>query len=318
MILITGCAGFIGFSLSLTLLKNKKKILGIDSIDDYYDKSLKKDRLKILKSYKNFNFIKLDLKKFNLLHTKLKKKKIKILVHLAAQPGVRASIKNPINTLNQNLNSFSNIIEIVRIMKIEKFIYASSSSIYGETKKFPFSENDKQNIPASIYGASKLCNEIIAESYVRNFKIKAIGLRFFTVYGPFGRPDMAYFSFMNDLLKNKKIKVFNQGNMFRDFTYIDDIISGIIKLIKLKKKFNHLVINLGKGSPDKLFDLINNLEKFTDKKFKMSLIKGIPNGDIKKTYASTKRAKEIIKWKPKTNLNKGILSFIKWYQNYYE
>lgn len=318
MILITGCAGFVGFHLSLNLLKKKQKILGIDNIDDYYDKNLKYNRLKILKSYKNFNFIKLDLKNFNLLHKKLHKKKIKILVHLAAQPGVRVSIKNPHNTLNQNLISFINIIEIVRIMKIDKFIYASSSSIYGDTKKFPFSENDKQNIPVSVYGATKLCNEIIAESYVRNFKIQAIGLRFFTVYGPFGRPDMAYFSFMNDLFKNRKIKVFNKGKMLRDFTYIDDIIIGIIKLIKLKKKAKHLIINLGKGKPDKLFDLINNLQKLTDKKFKISFIKGVPNGDIKKTYASVKKAKKVIKWKPKINLNKGILSFIRWYQNYYE
>lgn len=318
MILITGCSGFIGYHLALDLLKNKKKILGIDNLDTYYDTNIKKDRLKILKTFKNFQFLKLDLKNYDELHKKLFKKKITTLVHLAAQPGVRISIKKPHNTLSQNLISFSNIIEIARCFKIKRFLYASSSSIYGDAKKFPFSENDKQNSPVSVYGATKLCNEIIAESYVKNFKIKAIGLRFFTVYGPFGRPDMAYYSFMNDLIKNREITVFNEGDMLRDFTYVDDIVDGIKKFISYKKKYNHLVVNLGKGKPDKLFDLINNIENFSNRNFKIKFTKTIPNGDIKKTFANIKKAKNLINWKPNTNLKQGITKFVKWYLNYNE
>ena len=318
MILITGCAGFIGFHLACKLLKQKNEVLGIDNFSIYYDKNLKKKRLKILKSFNNFTFLKQDLKNFRDLKIKLKKKKIETLIHLAAQPGVRISIKNPHNTLVQNLNTFSNIIEIVRTLNIKKFLYASSSSVYGDTKTFPFTESDKSNIPVSVYGATKLCNEVIAESYVRNFNIQAIGLRFFTVYGPFGTPDMAYFSFMNDLKNNKKITVFNKGDMLRDFTYIDDIILGIEKLISSKKKFKHTVINLGKGKPDKLFDLINNIEKFSKKKFSIYFTNAIPNGDIKKTFANTNKAKNLIKWKPKTNLKQGLSKFIKWYFDYHE
>ena len=204
MILITGCAGFIGFHITNKLLSNKIKVVGIDSLDNYYPKFHKYRRLKILKKNKNFKFLKVDLKKFDQLKIKLKNLKIDHVIHLAAQPGVRISISNPHNTLNQNLISFSNIIEISRIKKVKKFIYASSSSVYGDTKIYPFRENDFKNIPVSVYGATKLSNEIIAKSYSKNFNIKCIGLRFFTVYGPYGRPDMAYYSFINRLKKIKK------------------------------------------------------------------------------------------------------------------
>tara|TARA_X000000950_G_C13777782_1_gene603780 strand:+ start:86 stop:1048 length:963 start_codon:yes stop_codon:yes gene_type:complete len=318
MILITGSAGFIGFHLTLELLKKNYKILGVDNLNSYYDKTLKQKRLKILNTFRNFKFLNIDIKKYDLFYKKIYKKKIDTLIHLAAQPGVRISIQKPYNTLTQNLNSFSNVIEIVRILKIKKFIYASSSSVYGDAKKFPFNESDKYNVPVSIYGATKLCNEIIAESYVRNFKIQAIGLRFFTVYGPFGRPDMAYYSFMNNLMNNRKIKVFNKGNMLRDFTYIDDIIDGIKKILTSKKRVGHLIINLGKGKPDKLFDLIELIEKFSHKKFKIQFTKSIPNGDIKKTFANINKAKNLIKWKPKTNLKQGLSKFTKWYLDYHE
>lgn len=317
MILVTGCAGFIGFHLSVSLLKNNIKVIGIDNFTKYYDKNLKNNRLKILKSYKNFKFIKIDIKNNSSLIKKIKNKKILTLVHLAAQPGVRVSIQNPHNTLSQNLTAFSNIIELARILKIKKFLYASSSSVYGDTKMFPFKENDKKNVPVSIYGATKLCNEIIAEAYSRNFNLEAIGLRFFTVYGEYGRPDMAYYSFLNNLYKNSKITIFNKGKMHRDFTYIDDIIEGIINLINIKKKLGHCVINLGKGRPDKLFDLTDNIQKHTKKKFKIQYTKNIPNGDIKKTYADTNKAKKLINWKPKTSLKEGIIKFIDWYKIYY-
>ena len=258
MILITGCAGFIGFHLAYKLSK-RRKVIGIDSLDKYYSVKLKKQRLNLLKKNKKFKFLKIDLNNFKKLKKELKNQKIEYIVHLAAQPGVRISTKNPHNTLIQNLLAFSNIIEIARLKKIKKFVYASSSSIYGDTKTYPFVENDYKNIPKSVYGATKLSNEIIANSYSRNFKIQAVGLRFFTVYGPYGRPDMAYYSFLNKLNMKKKIQVFNNGKMMRDFTYIDDVINGIIKVIKTNFKNKHEILNIGKGKPDDLMDLINNL-----------------------------------------------------------
>ena len=313
MILITGCAGFIGFHLAKKLLKNKK-IIGIDSLNNYYSVKLKKKIINILKKNKNFKFLKVDLKDFSKLSQKIKKYKIDKVIHLAAQPGVRISIANPHNTLNQNLISFLNIIEISRVKKVKKFIYASSSSVYGDSKIYPFNEKDFQNIPISVYGATKLSNEIIAESYARNFKLDCVGLRFFTVYGPYGRPDMAYYSFLDNLKSKKSITVFNKGNMLRDFTYIDDVIDGIVSVIKKKFTNKHEVLNIGKGKPDKLMDLINLLEKNYEKKFKIIFTKTIPLGDIKKTYSNTGRAKKLINWNPKVNLAKGLKKFVEWYK----
>ena len=317
MILITGCAGFIGFHLSRRLLEKKAKIIGIDNIDKYYSTKLKQKRISILKKSKRFNFAKIDLGNFSKLKKFLLKKKIEIIIHLAAQPGVRISIKNPHNTLNQNLIPFINILELARIKNVKKFLYASSSSIYGETRIYPFNEDDKENEPISVYGATKLTNEILAASYARNFKIKCVGLRFFTVYGPLGRPDMAYYSFLDNLRKNKTITVFNKGAMKRDFTYIDDVVEGIISLLNLKLKESHLVLNIGKGKPDNLMHLVNLIEKNYNKKFEIIFSKKIPVGDIKKTYSNTQRAKKYINWKPKVNLKEGIKKFVDWYKIYY-
>ena len=314
MIIITGCAGFIGFHLTKKLLEKNKKVIGIDIVDKYYDPKKKEDRLKILKKDKNFKFLKIDLNKYNLIYSKLKNYKIELIIHLAAQPGVRISIKNPHNTLKQNLIPFINILEIARIKKVKKFLFASSSSIYGDTKIYPFVEKDTQNVPVSVYGATKLSNEIIASSYSKNFNMKTIGLRFFTVYGPYGRPDMAYYSFLDDLKKNKKIKVFNKGNMLRDFTYIDDVVTGITSLINLNMKKNHDVINIGKGKPDQLMKLIKLIEVNYQKKFKIEYTKNIPNGDIKKTFSNVNKAKKLIKWRPKVNLDEGIKKFVNWYK----
>ena len=314
MIVITGCAGFIGFHLTKKLLGKNKKIIGIDIVDKYYDPKKKEDRLKILKKDKNFKFLKIDLNKYNLIYSKLKNYKIELIIHLAAQPGVRISIKNPHNTLKQNLIPFINILEIARIKKVKKFLFASSSSIYGDTKTYPFVEKDTQNVPVSVYGATKLSNEIIASSYSKNFNMKTIGLRFFTVYGPYGRPDMAYYSFLDDLKKNKKIKVFNKGNMLRDFTYVDDVVTGITSLINLNMKKNHDVINIGKGKPDQLMKLIKLIEVNYQKKFKIEYTKNIPNGDIKKTFSNVNKAKKLIKWRPKVNLDEGIKKFVNWYK----
>tara|TARA_B100000900_G_C20591016_1_gene721572 strand:- start:1820 stop:2779 length:960 start_codon:yes stop_codon:yes gene_type:complete len=314
MIVVTGCLGFIGFHLSKKLLKNKK-ILGIDNIDNYYSVSKKKERHNILKKNKNFKFVKLNLNNFKELRKLFEKYKVKTVIHLAAQPGVRISIKNPYNTLKQNLIPFMNILEISRVKKVRKFIYASSSSVYGITKTYPFNENDYKNIPSSVYGASKLSNEIIAQSYSRNFKMKCIGLRFFTVYGPYGRPDMAYYSFLDNLKNNKFINIFNKGAMKRDFTYIDDVVEGIINICKKKIKDNHLILNIGKGKPDNLMDLVKLIEKNYKKKFKIIYTNNIPEGDIKKTFSNTNKAKKLINWKPKTNLKEGMKKFIDWYKS---
>ena len=314
MIIITGCAGFIGFHLTKNLLEKKKYIIGIDIIDKYYDPKKKNDRLKILRKYNNFKFLKIDLNKYDLIYSKVKNYKIQFIVHLAAQPGVRISIKKPHNTLKQNLIPFINILEIARIKKVKKFLFASSSSIYGDTKTYPFVEKDTQNVPVSVYGATKLSNEIIASSYSKNFNMKTIGLRFFTVYGPYGRPDMAYYSFLDDLKKNKKIKVFNKGNMLRDFTYIDDVVTGITSLINFNMKKNHDVINIGKGKPDQLMKLIKLIEVNYQKKFKIEYTKSIPNGDIKKTFSNVNKAKKLIRWNPKVSLNEGIKRFVNWYK----
>ena len=314
MILITGCAGFIGFHLSKHFLESGNKVIGIDNLNSYYSVNLKKSRLKLLQKNNNFKFFKFDLKKNSKLQQKLKPYKIRQVIHLAAQPGVRISIKKPLNTLNENLIPFINILEIARIKKVKKFIYASSSSVYGDSKIYPFNENDNKNIPVSVYGASKLSNEIIAQSYSKNFKIKCIGIRFFTVYGPYGRPDMAYYSFLERLKKNKSITVFNKGLMKRDFTFIDDVIHGIVLLSKVKIKNFHTIVNIGKGKPDNLMDLIKFVQKYYNKKFKIKFTRNIPNGDIKKTFSNTNKAKKLINWKPKTNLQEGINKFVKWYK----
>lgn len=314
MILITGCAGFIGFHLAKKLLINKKKVIGIDCINNYYPRSKKYQRLKIIKKYDNFKFLKVDLNDYNKVSKLLKKYKIDVVIHLAAQPGVRISIQKPHNTLKQNLIPFLNIIEISRLKKVKKFIYASSSSVYGDSKIYPFNEKDYKNIPVSVYGATKFANEIIAASYSKNFNIKCVGLRFFTVYGPYGRPDMAYYSFLDNLRTNKSIKVFNKGKMMRDFTFIDDVINGIMRVIKIKFKKNHDVLNIGKGKPDKLMDLITLLEKYYKKKFIIKYTNNVPLGDIKKTYSNVRKAKETIDWDPKTNLKNGIKKFVDWFK----
>ena len=314
MIIVTGCAGFIGFHLTNKLIQNKKKILGVDSLNNYYLKKKKIQRLNILKKQKNFKFLKIDLNSFEKLKNSIKKYKIEAIIHLAAQPGVRISLKNPYNTLKQNLVPFINIIEVARLKNVKKFIYASSSSVYGDTKLYPFNELDFKNSPVSVYGATKLSNEIIASSYSKNFSMKCVGLRFFTVYGPYGRPDMAYYSFLDKLNMKKKIQVFNNGKMIRDFTYIDDVIKGILDVIKKNFKNNHEVINIGKGKPDNLMDMIKYLEKSYKKKFKIKFTNNIPVGDMKKTYSNIKKAKKLVNWKPKTTLKLGLEKFVDWYK----
>jgi len=318
MILITGCSGFIGYHLCNFLLKKNKKIIGIDNLNSYYDRKLKIQRLINLKYYQNFKFFNKDVTKFVDIYKLTRKYKFKIIIHLAAQPGVRYSLNKPNQTLYNNLNSFNNVIEIARSKKVKKFIYASSSSVYGEVKKFPFTEDDYSIRPISVYGASKLSNEIVADVYSKNFNLNCFGLRFFTVYGPYGRPDMAYYNFALKNLRNKKIDLYNNAKMLRDFTYIDDVIAAIIKIIDKKNlPKGHQVLNVGKGKPDKLIDLVNALQGNLKNKFNIRYKNFIPKGDIKKTYSNNHKIKKLLKWSPEISLGDGVEKFVNWFKKYY-
>tara|TARA_B100000989_G_C19524884_1_gene466215 strand:- start:658 stop:1626 length:969 start_codon:yes stop_codon:yes gene_type:complete len=318
MILITGSAGFIGFHLAKKLLDLKFKVIGIDNLNNYYDTKLKRDRNSILRKYKQYNFHKIDLIDKKKLENIFKKYKIKIVINLAAQAGVRNSITNPTKYFDYNILGFFNIIDLSNKYKIKHFLYASTSSVYGLNNTFPLNENLNTNSPLSFYAASKICNESMAFAYSNIFNLHCTGLRFFTVYGPYGRPDMALFKFVDNIQKNKTIELFNYGNHIRDFTYIDDIIESIFRLmfIKPKTKIPFEIFNIGSNSPHPLSRFLKIIEKELNKKAKIKKIK-IQKGDIHKTHADTKKLFRRINYKPKTNIYNGINKFIIWYKNYY-
>ena len=312
-ILITGAAGFIGYHLSRSLLKDGAIILGIDNLNNYYDKGLKEQRLKRLKGFKNFTFKKIDLIDEKKLNTDFLNFNPSIVIHLAAQAGVRYSIENPRAYLDSNLIGFHNVIEQCRRCKINKLIYASSSSIYGLNKKIPFSVNDKTDYPVSLYGATKKSNELVAHAYSHLYGVKTIGLRFFTVYGPWGRPDMAYFSFTKKIIEGRKIEVFNHGNMQRDFTYIDDIVDGIRNTID--KDFNFEIFNLGNSKSEDLLTMIRIIEKELNINAKI-VFKDMQAGDVFKTYADIKKSSKMLEFKPKVSLQVGLKRTIDWYKSF--
>ena len=315
-ILITGAAGFIGFHLSNYLnKKNIKKIIAVDNFNPYYDIKLKKNRKIHLD--KNINFIKLDLKNSKKLKILFKKHRFKKVIHLAAQPGVRYSLINPKAYFDNNLLAFYNLIEASRQFKVKHFIYASSSSVYGNTKKYPLKENFNTNKPISFYATTKKCNELIADSYHLNFNLNCTGLRFFTVYGPYGRPDMSAYKFVNNILKNKKINVFNKGSHSRDFTYIDDVVNAIYKIIKSKKNNNHEIYNIGSGNPISLKTYINEIEKYLGKKSKKKFDK-LQKGDVLKTFSDITKIKKEYNFKPKIKLKVGLKDYIKWFKSFYK
>ena len=315
-ILVTGAAGFIGFHTSLLLLKKKNNIFGVDNLNKYYDIKLKKDRLKILKTYKNFKFIKSNIEDKNLIE-KFKGKKIDIIINLAAQAGVRYSLKDPYSYINSNILGQINMLEFAKKNKVKKFLYASSSSVYGGNKTLPFSIKHRVDNPVSLYAASKKSTELLAECYSHLFDINCIGLRFFTVYGPWGRPDMATFIFTKSILELKKIDIFNYGKMQRDFTYIDDIVKGIEGALKLKKDYRHKVYNLGNSQPEVLSDFISVIEKNLKIKAKKNFLPMQP-GDVKKTYADIRESKKDLSFKPKIKIVEGIPKFIAWYKSYFK
>ena len=317
-ILVTGCAGFIGFHVSETFLKKKFTVFGIDNLNKYYDKNLKLDRLKILKRYKNFKFYKLDISD-ELDLKKIFKNKINFVIHLAAQAGVRYSIVNPYSYFKSNLLGFGNLIHLSMENKVKKFIFASSSSIYGDEKILPFNEETSEaNNPIQAYAATKRSNEIIAKSYYNLFKLNIIGLRLFTVYGNYGRPDMAIYGFTKNIIEDKKIKIFNHGNHFRDFTHVNDVKDAIFKIIKKpnKKKPSFNIFNLGSGRPVKLNILIKIIEKYLKKKSKKIFINQ-QAGDMKGTFADISKIKKFISYKAKVNIDDGIKEFVSWYKKYY-
>jgi len=314
--LVSGSAGFIGFHLSEFLLKKKHNVYGVDDLNSYYDVKLKKSRLDILKKYKNFIFFKRKIEDIKIVKF-FKKKKIDIIINLAAQAGVRHSLENPYVYINSNILGQVNMLELAKELKIKKYIYASSSSVYGGNKSLPFSVKDRVDNPISLYAASKKSTELIAEYYSHLYKINSIGLRFFTVYGPWGRPDMATFIFTKNILNGKPINIFNYGKMKRDFTYVDDIISGIYGAINLKMKKLHKVYNLGNSKPESLLEFIKIIEKNLNKKAKKNYLPLQP-GDVPATFADISESIRDLKFLPKIKINNGIPRFIEWFKKYYK
>ncbi|WP_440931801.1 SDR family NAD(P)-dependent oxidoreductase [Candidatus Pelagibacter sp.] len=330
-ILVTGSAGFIGFHLCRKLLKNGHNVIGVDNLNKYYDVNLKKRRVQILKTnFKNkFIFKKIDISKKKEFKP-LVKIKFDIIVNLAAQAGVRYSLENPQAYIDANLIGFFNVLEFSKMKKIKHLLYASTSSVYGANENFPYKERNSADNPIQLYAATKRSNELMAHSYSHLFNLPTTGLRFFTVYGPYGRPDMALFKFTKNILNNKKIEVYNYGNHYRDFTYVDDLVDTIAALIieiPKKKKWNKKkpdpssstapfeIYNIGNNNPIKLTKYIEILEKVLGKKAKKKYLK-LQAGDIKKTFADNTKIKKIYS-KKFTDVNEGIKKFVTWYREYY-
>lgn len=334
-ILITGAAGFIGFHVAKRLLSydDCELLVGLDNLNDYYDIELKKSRKTILEKNEKFLFYKIDLLDDQKLRKIFSYYDFDIVINLAAQAGVRYSIMYPHKYIDSNIKGFLNILECCKDFPIEHLIYASSSSVYGGNKKIPFSENDSVDHPVSLYATTKKANELMAHTYSNLYSIPTTGLRFFTVYGPWGRPDMAYFSFTKNIIEGKPINIFNDGKMMRDFTYIDDIVEGIIKIINKvpsgNKKWSELtgpqseswapyrILNIGNNNPIELKDFISAIEKAT-KKEAICINKPMQMGDVEKTYADISELDKLIGFKPSTSIDQGIQKFVLWYKEYYK
>lgn len=328
--LVTGAAGFIGYYLTKRLLDDGHAVVGIDNLNDYYDVKLKNERLSKILPYNRFIFSKLDISDKNSLDILFKEHKFDIVVNLAAQAGVRYSIENPDAYINSNIIGFYHILEMCRNYPVKHLVYASSSSVYGSNTKVPFEETDFVDHPVSLYAATKKSNELMAHTYSHLYQIPATGLRFFTVYGPMGRPDMAYFGFTDKYFKYQPIHIFNNGDfnndMYRDFTYIDDIVEGIIRVTETPPsdlKTKHRVLNIGNNQPEKLMVFINMLEETLSKSLNKSVVfdkvyEDIKPGDVHKTYASTDKLEDLTGFKPKTSIKDGLQRFTDWYVEYYQ
>lgn len=332
-VLVTGAAGFIGSHLSLRLLKEGYKVVGIDSLNDYYDVSLKEARLSMVKGDPNFTFAQLNIADKSALNRVFETHSFKYAVNLAAQAGVRYSLKNPHAYLESNIIGFTNILEGCRHQGVEHLLFASSSSVYGANTMMPFSVQQNVDHPISLYAASKKSNELIAHTYASNFNLSVSGLRFFTVYGPWGRPDMALFLFTKAILNGESIDVFNNGNMQRDFTYIDDIVEGVFRLIEKPAQPNpdwdsdnpdpsssfapYRLYNIGGNSPIKLMEFIETIEQSIGKKAVISF-KPMQLGDVTATFADVSSLEGVTGFKPRTPLKEGIQNFVDWYRSFYK
>ena len=332
-IIVTGSAGFIGYSLCKKLLDRGDMIIGIDNHNDYYDPSIKEARYKKLIEHSNYEHFRVDLVDKDSLEKIFKYNNPHKVVNLAAQAGVRYSIENPLAYINSNILGFTNILENCRHYKIKHLVYASTSSVYGANTKMPFSEHDSANHPLSLYAASKKSNELMAHTYSYLYKIPTTGLRFFTVYGPWGRPDMALFKFTKAILEDKPIDVFNHGKHTRDFTYIDDIVEGVIKTLDnvaienpdwsgekpdpATSKAPWCIYNIGNNKPVDLMDYIYALEKSLGKKAKINFLP-LQLGDVPDTYANVNELKIKFKYKPSTSVIDGVNNFVKWYKEYFK
>ena len=335
-VLVTGAAGFIGYHTSLHLINRGDEVVGIDSLNDYYEPSLKDARLQDLNNNPNselFRFFKVNLANSNELANVFTQHSFDRVIHLAAQAGVRYSLENPLAYVESNINGFVNLLEECRHNSVAHLTYASTSSVYGANTTMPFSECNGADHPLQFYAATKKANELMAHSYSHLYKIPTSGLRFFTVYGPWGRPDMALFKFTKAILEEKPIDVFNHGNHTRDFTYIDDIVEGVIKTLDNPAKINSKwdsykpdpstskapwrVYNIGNNKPVKLMDYIDELEKNLEKKAKINYLPLQP-GDVPDTYSNVDNLKKDFNYRPSTNISHGVKKFVKWYRDYYQ
>lgn len=321
IILVTGGAGFIGYHLSKQLLEYDCTVIGYDNLNDYYEVQLKYDRLKDLEGREGYTFIKGDLADKEALGKLFQEYSFDIVVNLGAQAGVRYSIDNPDAYMSSNMVGFYNILECCRHYPVEHLVYASSSSVYGANKKVPFSVEDKVDYPVSLYAATKKSNELMAHCYSKLYGIPATGLRFFTVYGPFGRPDMAYFKFAKKIMNGETIQIYNNGDMMRDFTYIDDIVKGIANILpnppeEIETGAKYKVYNIGNNKPEKLMDYIQTLEKHLGREAKKEFLPMQP-GDVYQTYADVSDLMHDFDFKPSTSIDEGLSKFVTWFKEYY-
>ena len=327
-VLLTGVAGFIGYHVALKLLARGDMVIGIDNLNDYYDVRLKQARLDDIEAHqnaKNFSFIKLDLAENAATQQLFAHEKPDSVIHLAAQAGVRYSLENPHAYISSNIVAFTNILEACRAIKPQHLVYASSSSVYGGNTKLPFSEEDSVDHPVSLYAATKKANELMAHTYSHLYGLPMTGLRFFTVYGPWGRPDMSPFLFADAIINNRPIKVFNNGDMMRDFTYIDDIVEGVIRVLdksatvapEATTNAPCRIFNIGNNQPEQLMDFIGLLESTIGKKAIKEFLP-MQAGDVKATYADTNALEAWVAFKPNTSLKIGVKRFVDWYRTYYQ
>lgn len=315
-ILVTGAAGFIGFHSASKLLAEGHEVLGLDNLNDYYDPVLKQARLEQLERFSNFHFKPVDISDFDAFTQVIGSTKITHILHLAAQAGVRYSLENPHAYISSNVLGHLNILEYARhSQSVEHIAYASSSSVYGDRKDVPFSETDTVRNPVSLYAATKISGEMLAQSYSNLYQLPQTGLRFFTVYGPWGRPDMAYFIFTNQILKGQPITLFAPDEMRRDFTYVDDIVDVIPKILFTPPRAGHAIYNLGNSRPNTLTQLVQSVEEACGMRAE-KIITGKQNGDVSSTYADITAAETDFGFKPMTSLNAGMPIFVDWYKTY--